>query len=67
MCHNVGHIQMARNLGLNYIAGSGLNIFNDYMTEEFSDAETFVYSHELTLKEISQFSNQSDLLSLTEA
>lgn len=62
VCHNVGHVQLARKLGLPYIAGSGLNIYNDYIANEFSDAETFVYSIELTLKEISQFANQSGLI-----
>ena len=62
VCHNVGHVQLARKLALPYIAGGGLNIYNDYMANEFSDAETFVYSLELTLKEISQFANQSGLI-----
>ncbi len=59
VCHNVGHIQLARKLGLPYIVGSGMNIYNDYIANEFSDSETFVYSVELTLKEIEQFKNRS--------
>lgn len=61
VCHNVGHVELARKLSLPYIAGSGLNIFNDYIANEFSDAVTFVYSQELTLKEIAQFSNKDGL------
>ena len=62
VCHNVGHVRLARKLGLPYIAGSGLNIYNDYIAGEFSDAVTFVYSQELTLKEIAQFANQNGLI-----
>lgn len=62
VCHNVGHVEMARRLCLPYIAGSGLNIYNDRMAHEFSDAVTFVYSHELTLREIAQFENQNGLI-----
>lgn len=62
VCHNVGQVQFARNNGLRYIAGQGLNIFNDYIASMFSDADTFVYSVELTLQEISKFSNQSGLV-----
>ena len=62
VCHNVGHVELARRLRLPFIAGSGLNIYNDEMAKEFDDAETFVYSHELTLSEIAQFSNQSGLI-----
>ena len=62
VCHNVGHVALARKLNLPYIAGSGLNIYNDFIAEKFSDAETFVYSLELTLSEISEFSNQSGLV-----
>ena len=62
VCHNVGHVEMARLLGLPYIAGSGLNIYNDSIATEFCDAETFVYSHELTLREIAQFKNQNGLI-----
>lgn len=62
VCHNLGHVQLARKLGLPYIAGSGLNIYNDYTASEFGDAVTFVYSHELTLQEISKFDNQSGLI-----
>lgn len=61
ICHNVSHVELARSLGLKYIAGSGLNIFNDYIASEFSDADTFVYSQELTLNEIAHFNNQSGL------
>lgn len=62
VCHNVGHVQIARELGLKYIAGSGLNIYNDYIARQFDDAETFVYSPELSLKEISQFVNGRGLI-----
>lgn len=62
VCHNVGHVQLARELGLPYIAGGGLNIFNDFSAETFDDATTFVYSTELTLDEISRFRNQSGLM-----
>ena len=61
VCHNVGHVELARTLHLPYIAGSGLNIYNDYIASEFADAETFVYSHELTFREIAQFANQNGL------
>ena len=62
VCHNVGHVKLARKLGLPYIAGSGLNIYNDNMAKEFDDAETFVYSLELTLAEIGKFHNQTGLI-----
>ena len=62
MCHNIGQVEWARELQLRYIAGSGLNIYNDCMAEIFSDAETFVYSLELTLAEISAFSNRGGLI-----
>lgn len=62
VCHNVGHVELARQLNLPYIAGSGLNIYNDYITKEFSDAQIFVYSLELTLSEIGEFCNQSGLI-----
>lgn len=62
VCHNVGHVQLARKLNLPYIAGSGLNIYNDRMAEQFADAVTFVYSQELTVGEISQFSDKSGLI-----
>ncbi len=61
VCHNVGQVQLARELGLHYIAGSGLNIFNDNMANMFSDADTFFYSQELTLDEIDKFSNRSGI------
>lgn len=62
VCHNVGQVQLARELNLKYIAGSGLNIYNDYMAEIFEDAETFFYSQELTLKEISLFRNKTGIV-----
>ena len=62
VCHNVGHVGLARKLRLPYVAGSGLNIYNDFIAREFSDAQTFVYSLELTLNEISEFINQSGLV-----
>lgn len=62
VCHNVSHVRLARNLQLKYIAGGGLNIFNDYIAGEFADADTFVYSLELSLKEIEEFRNKSGLV-----
>ncbi len=61
VCNNVGQVEYARVKHLRYIAGAGLNIFNDIIADEFSDAETFVYSQELTLKEIYSLKNQSGL------
>lgn len=61
VCHNVGQVQFARENDIKYIAGSGLNIFNDYIANIFDDATTFVYSHELTLAEIAAFSNKNGL------
>ncbi len=62
VCHNVGQVQMARESGLRYIAGTGLNIFNDQMAEMFSDADTFFYSQELTLSEVAAFSHKNGLV-----
>ena len=62
VCHNISHVETARLLGLKYIAGSGLNIFNDYILQEFDDAESFVYSQELTANEIADFMNQSGII-----
>ena len=62
VCHNVSHVRLARKLHLKYIAGGGLNIFNDYIAGEFADADTFVYSLELSLKEIEEFRNKSGLV-----
>lgn len=62
LCNNVGHVQLARKYGVDYIVGRGLNIFNDYILSEFSDAKTFVYSYELTLNEISLFRNMAGLI-----
>lgn len=59
VCHNVGQVEFARQNNLPYIAGSGLNIFNDCIADVFSDAVTFVYSQELSLEEISRFTNRS--------
>ena len=61
VCHNIGQVHFARENGIKYIAGSGLNIFNDHIANIFDDADTFVYSHELTLAEVSAFSNKSGL------
>lgn len=61
VCHNIGQVQFARENNIHYIAGSGLNIFNDYIASIFADADTFVYSHELTLAEISTFANKSGI------
>ncbi len=62
VCHNIGQVRFARKHNLRYIAGSGLNIFNDQMASVFADADTFVYSLELTLSEISQFKIKSGLI-----
>ncbi|MGN1040579.1 MAG: U32 family peptidase, partial [Candidatus Fimimonas sp.] len=62
VCHNVGHVQFARENGLRYIAGSGLNVFNDEMVAIFHDADTFFYSQELTFAEISRFSYKNGLV-----
>ena len=61
VCHNIGQVQFARENNIRYIAGSGLNIFNNYIASIFADADTFVYSHELTIAEISAFANKSGL------
>lgn len=61
VCHNVGQVQFARELGVRYIAGSGLNVFNDNIAHVFHDADTFFYSQELTLREIYEFSNKGGL------
>lgn len=57
-CNNVGQAEFARKHGLPYIAGGGLNIFNDGIAGEFADASAFVYSRELTLREIGDFTNK---------
>ena len=62
VCHNLGHVALARELDLPYVAGTGLNIYNDYMASQFADAVTFVYSQELTLSEIKHFKNQNGLI-----
>ena len=62
VCHNVAHVQLARELNIAYIAGQGLNIFNDQIADMFSDADTFVYSYELSLKEIYAFKRQDGLI-----
>lgn len=62
LCHNVAHVQLARLLGLPYIAGRGLNVYNDNIAKIFADAETLVYSYELTLAEISRFSQKNGLV-----
>ncbi|MGN1066647.1 MAG: DUF3656 domain-containing protein, partial [Candidatus Fimimonas sp.] len=62
VCHNVGHVQFARENGLRYVAGSGLNVFNDEMAAIFHDADTFFYSQELTFAEISRFSCKNGLV-----
>lgn len=62
VCHNVGQVQMARERNIPYIAGTGLNIFNDEMARVFDDAVTFFYSLELTLDEIARFDNQAGLI-----
>lgn len=62
VCHNVGHVELARTLHLPYIAGRGLNIFNDAMAQIFDDAVTFVYSVELTLAEIKSLTHKNGLI-----
>lgn len=62
VCHNIGQVQMARENSVRYIAGAGLNIFNDRMAEVFGDAETFFYSQELTLAEIAAFTRKDGLI-----
>lgn len=61
VCHNVGQVELAREIGLRYIAGTGLNIFNDEMASEFWDADAFFYSQELSLAEIAEFRNSGGL------
>lgn len=61
VCHNVGQMEFARRQKICYVAGAGLNIFNDEMAKEFFDAEMFVYSQELTLREIADFENGNGL------
>ena len=61
VCHNVGQVQFARQHNIAYIAGSGLNVFNDGMAQTFADAKTFVYSHELSLAEIDSFKRKNGL------
>lgn len=61
VCHNIGQVQFARTNRLRYIAGAGLNIFNDRMVQMFNDADTFFYSQELTLREIAEFQNKGGL------
>ncbi len=62
VCNNIGHVQLAREMGIPYVAGFGLNLFNDEIVAEFSDADSFLYSQELTLSEISAFQNKSGLV-----
>lgn len=62
VCNNVGQVEFARRENLCYVAGAGLNVFNDEMAREFSDAETFVYSQELTLREIADFENKNGIV-----
>lgn len=61
VCNNVGSVQMAREYHIRYLAGDGLNIFNDRMAEIFDDADAFFYSRELTLSEIAAFSHNDGL------
>ncbi len=62
VCHNLGQVEVMRALKSPYIAGSGLNIFNDCIARQFSDAATFVYSLELTFDEIDKFENKNGLI-----
>ena len=59
VCNNVGQINLARKFGVDYIAGCGLNIFNDYMLNELIDGQIFIYSRELSIKEIREFTNKN--------
>lgn len=59
VCHNLGQVQFARENNIKYIAGSGLNIFNDYIANIFDDCITFVYSHELSFAEINAFATKT--------
>ncbi len=62
VCNNVGHVQIARETASPYIAGLGLNLFNDEIVSHFGDCKTFMYSQELTLKEIAEFKNRNGLI-----
>lgn len=62
VCHNVGQVQLARKTGTPYIAGTGLNIFNDGMAAQFYDAKEFFYSQELSLAEIADFRNRGGIV-----
>lgn len=62
VCNNLGQVQFARQFGLRYIGGMGLNLFNDQIVQEFGDADTFVYSLELTLREIDNFKNKGGVV-----
>lgn len=61
-CNNVGHVELAQKLGLKYIVGFGLNIFNDYIVRSFKGFDGFAYSRELSLDEIRRFNNASGLV-----
>lgn len=61
VCHNVGQVQLARDLGLPYILGRGMNIFNDLMLSQFPDRDGFVFSYELTKAEIGAFKAKDGL------
>lgn len=54
--HNVGGVQFARESGRPYICGQGMNIYNLY-GDVFADCTAFVYSLELTLREIGSILN----------
>lgn len=62
VCNNIGQIEFARANNLKYIAGRGLNLFNDYMISQFNDSDTFIYSIELSLKEIGTLKNDGGLV-----
>jgi len=61
VCNNVGQVEFARQKNIKYVAGGGLNLFNDRMINTFNDARYFVYSRELSLNEISSFCNKNGL------
>lgn len=62
VCNNVGQVEFARTFNVDYIVGGGLNIFNDRMVSFFSDAKSFMYSRELTLREINEFCDKHGLI-----
>lgn len=62
VCHNVGHVEFARQYKLQYILGRGMNIYNDNMLSLFDDRAAFVFSYELTLAETRNFAARDGLI-----